>query len=34
MGFFDHQKILYKKQFGFKKKKISAHEVISLIENV
>ena len=36
MGFLnDQKKVLYKKQFGFQKKKFSTkHAVISLIENI
>ena len=35
MGFLNDQRVLYKKQFGFKKKKITtAHAVIGLIENI
>ena len=33
MGFFNDQKVLYKKQFGFQKKISTAHAVISLTEN-
>ena len=34
MGFFNDQKILYKKQFGFQKHISTVHAVISLIENI
>ena len=34
MGFLKDQKILYKKQFGFQKNVSTAHEVVSLIENI
>ena len=34
MGFLNDQKVLYKKQFGFKKNVSTAHAVISLIENI
>ena len=33
-GFLNDQKILYKKQFGFKKKFSTPHAVFSLIENI
>ena len=34
MGFWNEQKVLYKKQFGFQKHFSSLHAVISLIENI
>ena len=34
LGFLNDKKVLYKKQFGFKKKNSTAHAVISLIENI
>ena len=34
MGFFNDQKVLYKKQFGFQKHISTVHTVISLIENI
>ena len=34
MKLFDDQKILYSKQFGFRKKCSASHTIISLIENI